>query len=325
MSIVGEKSLATLQILHNKTNDTSINHPQLPAMPRTLNYSVPSNLIPVQANQITNEWAKETFKFAHIFVDDINTRAYNEDTDTHLDLWKAKARQIQEELKARGIEVTITYICNDMKNKNIAFTNTSPTISDDIFQILCDTDYYENNKVMARERIYYYCWGIFRVGRNEWIHDQVRKWLDEKALILDYTKNQSGRFTRKNFVYSNFCKKVGTMLSDRIIATMSRNFGEYLCCRLKGPRENINYCEIKGMCGQCYLVMLDNKNITGAKEVVLKRKLTQLVEETHKVFKPNYVCDQLEEIYRNKGIHAVEQIDIERKGEITIQLLYWCM
>ena len=292
--------------------------PTIPDMPDKLKFPVREDLIPVQANQITDKWANETFKYEYIFVEGINQTAY--DNETHLDLWKDKARDIQEEIKRTGVSVTVRYICKNMKDRGHVLPNSDlfPTCADDIFKIFGSKDWYLKNPDTSREIIYNYCWGIFRVGRNEWIHDYVTEWLDERNLQLENTLNPSGRNTRKNFVYVNFCKKIGTMLSDRIIATLTRNFGEDLCCHIKGSRESYHYCEIKGMNGQCYLVTQEKKSMTGDTDVVLKRKLEQLVEETYKLYAPTYIYSQLKEIYKQKGMHEGKQIAIESKGKNII-------
>ena len=323
-----DTSRSTIKSTISRSTKSTISIPCIPPMPTAIDHSVvnrvmslqkqsvPSNLIPVQANKITVEWAKNTFRYAHIFVPNINSHAYENDEDSQLVLWKNKAREIQEEIKSLGVTQTMKYICNDMKNRHCTIPNTgaNPTNLGDIFSILCDSNFYKSNVNMARERIYRYCWGIYRVGHNDWIHTYVNAWLNEKNLTLDYGTTE--KETRKNFVYSNFQKKVSTLFSDRIISRMSRDFGEYLCCRLKKRKNDISSIEIRGMCGKCYLVQSNTKNTTDRKEI-LKRKLEQLVDETRDEFEPNYVFNELSRIYNEKGVHNGANIDVEMKGEIS--------
>ena len=89
----------------------------------TITNIVPSDLIPPNTNKLNFQWGKETFKYAYIFLDTINSKAYENDNEVHS--WVNKARKIQEEIKNLGYNESVKHICDLLKQKGQRLPNSS--------------------------------------------------------------------------------------------------------------------------------------------------------------------------------------------------------
>ena len=287
----------------NNTTNEDLTIPANPTLPNELNNTltnrVPSNLIPTTYKSMTDEWSKQTYKYFHCFDQSILTVAYADTKD--LELWKKAALEIQCEIKRFGVTETVKRICANMEKRGIKLPKSSntPTCIDDVFAVFSNKEWYKNNTTQARELIYRYCWGNFKNGNDEWIHDHVSDWLEKKGLTVFYVRTKIGspdegnvqRNNRKNFVYTNFCKKICTLLSDRIISSMKRCHGEYLCTRIK-PNNTFLYQRIDHVGGKCYIVTPTlYKNMSNE---VIKRKIQELMKTIDAFPDKNYAFDELD-------------------------------
>ena len=293
----------------NELNNTLTTHP------------VPSNLIPSTSKSITEEWSKKTYRYFHCFDKSILTVVYESTKD--LDLWRASALKIQCEIKRFGVTETVKRICEDMAKRGIKLPKSSnpPTCIDDVFAVFSNKEWYKNNTTQARELIYRYCWGNFKNGNDEWIHDHVSDWLEKKGLSVFYVRTDNGshdegnvlRNNRKNFVYTNFCKKICTLLSDRIISSMKRCHGEYLCSRIK-PNSTYLYQRVDHVGGNCYIVTPTlNTNMTNE---VMKRKIQELMETIDAFPDKDYAFDELDaQITQRARLHKHERKTVSLEGK----------
>ena len=277
----------------------------------TLTYLVPSDLIPPNTRKLTIQWGQEIFKYEHIFLDSINSNAYENMEEVHH--WLAKAREIQEELKNLGYNESVKHICELLRQKGQRLPNSNSFATNlyDVFQLFGNLEWYKGNVNESRTIIFKCCWGIFRSRHNRWIRVHVDNWLDSNRLKV-FEPQSGSRRTGKNFVYSNFCKKISNTLSDNIIRTMTVTYGEYLCTRKKLPDTSL-YEELHGMGGKCYLVLANSESICNEKE--LERQIDVLVDKMCKYRDPNYAYNLVTKCFRKKAHLAVENIDISKKGK----------
>lgn len=292
----------------NVANDT-ITHP----VPGNLEF-VPFDLIPVNMSYITLEWARRTFKYAYIFVKQIVKTGF--ENEQQLTSWMDKAKNIREELRDYGRNETVKYICRGMKERGHMLPNSTnyPTNLHDLFEIFGDVNWYKGNETIAREIIYKFCWGIFKQGNDGWIHERVRFWLDKHHLKIIYDTRHWDRYSGKNFVYTNFCKKICSMLSDNIIRTMKKSYGEYLCTRKK--LEESGYIEIEGYGGKCYLKTVNQTSISTDQE--LEWKMDDLVSVMCKHHDLNYAMDLFQQKLSKKRNLEGKNINIFNKGKFYV-------
>jgi len=284
--------------------------------------AVPHDLIPTNATQFTSQWATDTFKYAHIFVSSIVGWVFQNEEELHL--WIAKARELSEELKAFGFAATVNYICKDMENRGITLpdSNNCPKNYNDIFVIFENEEWYKSNLTLSRETIFRYCWGIFRRGSDEWIHEHISNWLNQKGISIMYDTNK--RNTRKNFVYANFCKKICTCLSDRIIHVMTRRYGEYLCVR-KSKRDDIAHKEMCMMGHKCWLVTIKQQQQHEGEDEDrtedLKRKINSLFDEIQQLTNNEWAYDILRNQTPKKPNLEGFDVSISEKGKCDVKRL----
>ena len=272
---------------------------------------VPFDLIPVNITKITLEWAKKTFKYAYIFVNHIVKTGF--DNEEELTTWIDRAKDLQEEIREYGYNETVKYICNCMKERGQTLPNSTnyPANLHDMFQLFGNINWYKGNETTAREIIYKFCWGIFKQGNDGWIHDRVRFWLDRHNLKIFFETREWKRRSGKNFVYKNFCKKISNTLSDNVIRTMKRSYGEYLCTRKRF--EESGFIEMKGFGGRCYLKTVDHKFNRADQE--LEWKMDDLVSVICNHEDPNYALELFKDKLSKKRNLEGQNINIINKGK----------
>jgi len=75
--------------------------------------TIPMDLFPARDKMLDESWAKDTFKFCHLFCDNINYTSYNLNIND-INTWIHKATTIVDKLRSDGMvegEKHIIHIC----------------------------------------------------------------------------------------------------------------------------------------------------------------------------------------------------------------------
>ena len=96
------------------------------------------------------------------------------DNDNDLGSWKELARDIQHELHTLGRETyekKLVELFTTFGYKMIQDGPTSPRTYNDVFSIMADQTWYNDNIEHKRSLCYYIAYRIFRASHNKWAKD----------------------------------------------------------------------------------------------------------------------------------------------------------
>ena len=203
---------------------------------------VPKDLIPVDRRLMDDEWAKQTFRYAHLF--DINTfKSKSWENEEQLVKWIEFAYNMQDELRYLGKLGAEKRVLQYFKDYNITMVNDTmmhPKNFDDIFSIIADKEWYRKNIDFKRNLIHMVGYGIFRKGYNMWAKNIECEWLHKYNITLKHMGMDGCNIVRgskrigKGFVYSNITMRASNYLNEMISRVMKSNHNEFICVRKKG-------------------------------------------------------------------------------------------
>ena len=201
---------------------------------RKMSNFIPKDLFPIVDNEYNLEWAKKTYAYSHLFSECRNTL---DPEDEDVINWRNKALQVRLELSNIG-KVTgrqrMLEVAKVQFNMKIKGTDISPKCIDDILKIICDKEWYTNNKRDRINQIYMLVYGITRQGFNQWLLDLERSWLEERNLTYVSLSGQptSTRCSR-GCVFSLLKKVFNNSTIKLFKEAMWVHHQEFLCVRLK--------------------------------------------------------------------------------------------
>ena len=208
---------------------------------------VPSNLIPVECNKLTVEWAKKTFKYACFFDDVVfPCTAYEDDSDPQLRTWLRHARSMQMELRDQGVLELQEKILAILQEHHVFLPGNEHNIAaknfDDVITIITNKAWYNKNKDANRKLIHMITYGIFRNGYNLWAIQACHDWEKYKRIVLCHALSQKAGESKKRrgkgWVYSNFVHRASNFIAEKIQKNMLLAHGEFIAVRKK---YNANY------------------------------------------------------------------------------------
>ena len=219
---------------------------------------VPHDLLNINEIKYNDEWAKQTFKYFHLFDTTVDSAAYSEGCED-LDKWKTKGLSMMKELKHRGIKagrnevVRIARIQYNLFLPNLP--NIKPTNMDDIMTIISDPIWYETDKEIKQNMIYNMMYGLTRTGMNGWLQTEETKWMNEKGISYEDVKNTKRKTKIKGFVYSILQHVFSNSTIKHFQTVMKRQHYEYITVREKKHLDHV--CEFISKdfpCGKGYIV-----------------------------------------------------------------------
>jgi len=227
----------------------------------TLPAVIPYDLLPVTENQYTIEWAKKTFKYAHLFDNhQFQSRAYINKKE--LDEWMIAAKKLRKGINDMGLNATtnklIQLATTEYNMKMPITTNQNPVNFEDLICIISNNDWYKKNVDIARRQLWMMQYGIFRNDYDDWLKEFERNWLQEHNMQYDlfYKERLS---TNKGFVYCNIVRYVGNLLCERIKRVCIQNHREFITSRKKKARneDKYTYTETRLHRFRAYIVQVD--------------------------------------------------------------------
>ena len=172
---------------------------------------VPKKLLKVNETGYTDEWAKETYSFFHMFDRSIHLAAPRDGDQGSIDLskWKSKAIELTYEIKNRGLVAgrqEMVRIVNKEYNLTVPgrnmFDNRCKDI-DDIFCIVGNKDWYYQDVDYSRNVIYHLLYLISRTGYNSWLINAEKEWMEQNNVMYDTHELEFNHKSNvKGFVYT---------------------------------------------------------------------------------------------------------------------------
>lgn len=195
---------------------------------------IPKDLFPVVDNEYNLEWAKKTYAYSHLFSECRNTL---DPQDEDINNWRNKALQVRLELsnigKVAGRQRMLE-VARVQFNMKIKGTDISPKCIDDILKIICDREWYTNDKRDRINQIYMLVYGITRQGFNQWLLDLEQSWLQQRNLTYVSPSGQPTATSYSRGCVFSLLKKVFNNSTIKLFKeTMWVHHQEFLCVRLK--------------------------------------------------------------------------------------------
>ena len=229
---------------------------------------VPIDLLPVNEKHLTEDRLKKTIKYKYLFDDSNNSN--NEGSINEIDEWKIICLDLMKKIKQKGISVgrkTLVILACDTFGLRMTDSDSNklvkPTCISDVFSIVTNKEWYENNIKRSRNIIYQLIYGITRGGLNNWINEEEQHILNE--LKIKYETD--GEVVRKSILKGFVHKLLISVFSNTTIKYfqkgMERSFGEFISVRKKrsssSQKIQYDYKEHKFAGGHGYIVQ--NKSI----------------------------------------------------------------
>ena len=220
---------------------------------RDMKHSVPMDLILIDSKQLDEDWARNTFRYAHCFSKEITTTIINKPED--LQKWIDIATDLQLELRTIGLQKAHAKIIEVFKDYGVYLPSTSnekqhPVNFDDVITIISDSYWYQTRQLSKQALIHMVSYGIFRKGYNIWAINAANEWLNKRRIryIESTSTHEKKRRRGKGFVYCNLVLRASNSIADRIQKCMLSCYGEYIGVRQKNRKHdfvkiNLNHFE----------------------------------------------------------------------------------
>ena len=181
---------------------------------------VPPNLIPTDSKSINYDWAKNTFRYAYLFIRNFSSKDWGENET--IQVWIDKALELQTELRELDVAKANEKIISIFREYNICMPGTTqrPTNIDDIIITINDKVWYSTQQDSKQALIHMISYGIFRQGYNNWAIKASKEWLLKYKILINEkeldVRSSKTRRQKKGFVYTNLVQRVSSSISDRI-------------------------------------------------------------------------------------------------------------
>ena len=224
---------------------------------------VPIDLLPVNEKHLNEDRLKKTIKYKHLFDERYTDNDKDESID-EINQWKSICLDLMKKIKQRGISVgrkRIVKLACDTFGLRMTDSESNklvkPTCISDVFSIVTNKQWYENNKKRSRNIIYQLVYGITRGGLDTWVDEEEQHILNELKIQYD----TRGDVVRKNILKGFVHKLLICVFSNTTIKYfqkgMERNFGEFISVRKKkisSQKFQYDYKEHKFAGGHGYIV-----------------------------------------------------------------------
>ena len=168
--------------------------------------SVPVDLIPIDSKQPSEDWARDTFRYAHCFADEITTTIINKTED--LQKWIYLATDLQQKIQTIRLQKANTRIIEVLKDYGVYLPSTGNEKQylvnfDDVIKNISDSNWYQTRQLSKQALIRMASYGIFRRGYNTWAINAANEWLNKCRLryIENTSTHDISRRRGKGFVY----------------------------------------------------------------------------------------------------------------------------
>ena len=201
---------------------------------------VPLKLLPLNERHYTSTWAKDNYRYRHLFNRSVTCESYN--TEDDLQEWIFEAMKLTKEIKNIGIAFGRSEIVNIAREHyGMTMPNTSnckPSNIDDVMTIIEDETWYNENTTYKQNIIYHLIYGLTRSGMNGWMLQQEQQWLNKYN--IKYNEDEVGiRKTKlRGFVYSIMNSKFSNSTIKLFRTVMQRKHGEFITVRK--PAKNLS-------------------------------------------------------------------------------------
>lgn len=145
---------------------------------------LPIDLFPVHAKDYTMAWAKNTYEYAHIFMENVNAAIYDSLKD--VELWKQHAILLCSIIMKQGAIEAKKYMVYlaQKKFKITPPTRQTPVSSyNEIMSVIQTPAWYNSDTNERRKEIYLMVYGCYRRGKNDWALSWCNEW--KKNIILN--------------------------------------------------------------------------------------------------------------------------------------------
>ena len=155
---------------------------------------IPHDLFEVYEKNIKSEWKYNTFEYAHIFVNKLESKLPTTGNDDEL-VWSRKSKEIMTELKQKGLARALDKIESFCKTEfKLIFPNGNLVRNvNDIFVLFQDNKWYNQDIERKRNYLHMFQYGIFRLGNDKWARTLENEWMEEYKISYNCRKKTTKR------------------------------------------------------------------------------------------------------------------------------------
>lgn len=214
---------------------------------------LPIDLFPVHAKDYTMAWAKNTYEYAHIFMENVNAAIYDSLKD--VELWKQHAILLRSIIMKQGaIEAKKYMVYLAQKKFKITPPNRQTPVSsyNEIMSVIQTPAWYNSDTNERRKEIYLMVYGCYRRGKNDWALSWCNEWKKKYNIEFVTKEKNSGESTNtrtgKECIYKIFISQASNSIQDHVKSIMSRVYNEYICVRENKNDKDTTYekCTVNG-------------------------------------------------------------------------------
>ena len=215
------------------------------------NHAIPRNLLPKLAHHTENDkWAQETYQYFHCFDANVKSTTFKDDDD--LQKWRNCAVSMIDNLKEIGFVEAKNEIVRVAKDLFHLRLNKETPIRKwtDVVNKFADADWYYSNVEAHACMLYFFQYGIFRNGYNNWLLQASYDWMQKHKVVYydDNDKKQQRSKGKKGFVLELLHAKASNSIQDRFLRMSRAHLGQYILCRKRFKDDTNNeHVEIKEM------------------------------------------------------------------------------
>ena len=207
--------------------------------------TIPMDLFPHRVEHINEEWAKQTFKYFHLFDDNINYTSFDNDSDDILK-WLETANKIVNDLKSFGVmmgeQQVVTMAQTRFGLKMIGTANIDPTSVNDVLSIYENKWFYIKNREEVLKQVYSMTYGLGRNGTNGWALAAERHFM--KKINVAYGKDMVTKKAKKRHIgcfYQYIMSRFSKSNTQRFQKLFETNYQEFIMARKKKSLLNKGY------------------------------------------------------------------------------------
>lgn len=195
---------------------------------------IPYDLFEVYEKNIKSEWKYNTFEYAHIFVNNIQSKLPTMGNEDEL-VWSRKSKEIMTELKQKGLARALDKIEALGKTEfKLTFPNgTLVRNVNDIFVLFQDNDWYKQDIERKRNYLHMFQYGIFRLGNDEWARTLENEWMEEYKISYNCIKQKQ----RKGCILKLILSRASDTIGKRFGETSKRCLDEMIVVRKTNKRK----------------------------------------------------------------------------------------
>ena len=212
-------------------------------------HAIPRDLLPKLAHHTdNNKWMQNTYQYFRCFDANVKATTFKDDND--LQKWKNCAVSMIDNLKEIGFVEAKNEIVRVAKDLfNLRVNKETPICKwTDVVNKFADANWYYSNVEAHACMLYFFQYGIFRNGYNNWLLQASYKWMQKhKVVYYDDDKNQQHRTkTKKGFVLEILHTKASNSIQDRFLRISRAHLGQYILCRKRFKHDTNNeHVEVK--------------------------------------------------------------------------------